>query len=54
MLPTEDLFVYVHVLVDDAISWGPRASRAGQARVGLQRRRAADYRAGAALAGPPW
>ena len=33
MWPTEDLFVYVHVLVDDAISWGGREHR-GPARPG--------------------
>jgi len=34
MWPTEDLFVYVHVLVDDAISWGAAsiAARPGPGR----------------------
>src|SRR5690242_10439264 len=52
MLPTEDLFVYVYVLVDDAI--GSRAvaiaPRPGPAPA-CTRRRAVGHRAGAASAG---
>ena len=41
MLPTEDLFVYVYVLIHDLITAGAIAIPAWP-RTGLQRRRAAE------------
>ena len=53
MLPTEDLFVYVYVLVHDLMIAGAIAVPALPAwRFGLQRCRAAGHRRGAAPAGP--
>ena len=54
MLPTEDLFVYVYVLVDDAI--GSRAIAIAPrpaSGAGVHRRRAAGHRAGDVLQARP-
>jgi Transposase DDE domain len=52
MLPTEDLFIYVYAIVDDAIKTGAIAIP-GRPGAGLLRRGDPDDHAGAAVAGPP-
>lgn len=56
MLPAEDLFVYVYVLIDDLAAADHRDPAPPRRGAGLQRRRAARHRAGssvtAADAGP--
>ena len=54
MLPTEDLFVYVYVLIDDLVTARVIAIPAPSGpRARLQRRRTAGHRAGPPPAGPP-
>jgi hypothetical protein len=51
MLPTEDLFVYVYVLIHDLMRGGAIAVPRRPGPAGLQRCRAAGHRGGAAPAG---